>query len=1213
MADFQAAMDWGKSIELLSHQTGLQAEALDQLALTAKLSDVSAESLSKTLDKLSKSMVAARNPASELNAIFAALKVDPEGNPAEVFQKVVVAINSIPDPALRAATAIAVLGKGGAETAAKMADMAEDSKRAQEAIAAFGPVTQAQADASKSLSDSFALAGQAAQRVLGPVIEQLAPAFEDIVKAMEAVLGESTGLASTLGGALANALRIVAALVVDLVAGIQVAVIAVVDFIKTLSALASLDWRGALVAANDALERMGVVATGTAAAHKALLEPALKDAGTAARGTTVDALALADAVAKAGAAAAKASDDAHTWAQKFRDMLTAQGAGIAPATQKSLDELNAAVKSGGLQWGDYQAAMKLVLANDPAATKAQNDIASAAKRSAEELDKLAAKWTDVIAAQDSGVSPTTVKDLEELDSLLDAGRISWENYGKGIDAALAKDPSFAAQQKAIDAADASVVAMTDSLAAQNNQYANQLAMMGKTEVEQQQAIADQKIQNALVAELANLQKTLANDPAHLAEASKNARDNAAAITQVTNSWIAAADAAKQYNTIVNAQDAQNKQLAEDVQLLGLEGTARASKLAQLKEEQALTLATTDADRQRAQAVFGTTQAYLAQIDAFNKSYSAWQNVFQTAEQWGTKFFTSMSQGMSGIKDWAKQAGDALKQYLAQVIYELTVKPFVVQIATSIVGGLGGNTSALAAAAGNSNSGSALGQLGALFGGGGGGGTGLLGSIGTVGSTIGSLFGGGAAAASTAGAVAGMGGGTASLFGGVAEGASAFATEMAGTTAATSALAGGAAAATASLATMIPVVGAFIAVGYLAYTLLSQPKGGPKSGGSASSGDDSATFNRFFTPNDQDASIQKLTDGISSAFDASLAQLGGTGQASFALGFDTDPQGTAGSRVSSAATVGGKQVYATHDVDVGRSDTAVQQAMQTETERLLLSALQASDLPPAMAAILNTVAAATASATDVTNVIALAGAFKQIQDVATAMVNPMDAAAQAINDSNATAMDAYEKQREAFDELAKATPPTAVGLAALSQASQDLYKSTVTMIAGMVQLKQTINGMFSDTRESILRSTMDTPELYEHIRQQTQGLYTQLQTATDPAKINSITSQINANINTEWGMLTPEQQKQQQSDFLTGLDNVNNLAQQRLDASIQTVTDQSNTDQATLTDTLNKILDSITGAAGDFKEGADSVTKAASAGINVNVRVTDDRATAEVTG
>jgi hypothetical protein len=166
---------------------------------------------------------------------------------------------------------------------------------------------------------------------------------------------------------------------------------------------------------------------------------------------------------------------------------------------------------------------------------------------------------------------------------------------------------------------------------------------------------------------------------------------------------------------------------------------------------------------------------------------------------------------------------------------------------------------------------------------------------------------------------------------------------------------------------------------------------------------------------------------------------------------------------------------------------------------------------------------------------------------------------------------------------------------------------------MVQLKQTINGMFSDTRESILRSTMDAPTLYEHIRQQTQGLYAQLQTATDPAVINALTSQINANINTEYGSLTPEQQKQSQGAFLAGLDAVNNLAQQRLDASIQTVTDQSNADQKTLTDELDKILNGITGAAGEFKAGADGVTKAVQSGITVNVHVTNDGATAEVTG
>ena len=924
-----------------------------------------------------------------------------------------------------------------------MAAMAANAAKAQAELDAFGPVSAAQAAASKSLGDSFTLVGDAMMRIAGPVVTALAPVFADIVKALQAMMGGAGGVAEVIGGALAVAFRAIGAVITVIVGGLQQLIALLGGIGEAIVAAFSGDWKLIPDIAKGTLGQIETIGGNVGTSLRALVIPSIQATGEAAKGTTVNLNALPGAL---------------------------------------------------------------------------NGVGEAGKKAADDLAKLGEKWAGIVTASATGLSPQTERDLTELSKAYQGGALSLANYSKGVDLVLSKDPLLLAEQKQITDSLAAVVKFTDSIADQNNAYADQLAVMGKIGVERDQAIAQQKIQADLTKAIQDAQQKI-TDPDALAKEIASLTANAAALGKVQMGWIAVVDAEKSYWAIENKQTDANTALETEIKLLGLEGTAREQRLAQLTEEHALALATTQDERDKATATFATTQALLAQKAAWDetkKSIDAWSDVFKSIDDWGAKFFDAMSKGMTGIKAWAKQAGDALKQYLEQVLFELTVKPFVVNIVTQIAGGLGASTSAIAAGAAQSGTGSALGALGSMFSGGSG--TSLIGSLASGIGGLAGMFGGTTAAATTAGAVAGMGGGTASLFGAAVEGSSALATEMAATAGTTAALGGAATAATLSLTTMIPVVGAFIAVAYLAYTMLAQQPGGPKSGGYASTGTDDASFARFFTPNDQDASVQKLTDGISAAFTSALAGLGGTGNASFALGFDTDPQGTAGSRVSSAATVGGKTIYQTHDVDVGRDDTAVQAAMQAETERLLLAALQNSDLPPAMAAILNTVAAATASAADVTTVVALAAAFKQVSDIAAAMTDPLKAASDALATANQTTLQNYEQQRQAFMTLASTTPATADGLTALANASADLYKSTVQLVAGMLQLKSSMGAMFADTRENIIRSILPPDQLYERIRQQTQDLFNQLATATDPADINRLTQQINQNIQTEYNAL-----------------------------------------------------------------------------------------------
>jgi hypothetical protein len=138
--------------------------------------------------------------------------------------------------------------------------------------------------------------------------------------------------------------------------------------------------------------------------------------------------------------------------------------------------------------------------------------------------------------------------------------------------------------------------------------------------------------------------------------------------------------------------------------------------------------------------------------------------------------------------------------------------------------------------------------------------------------------------------------------------------------------------------------------------------------------------RFFTPSQGDSQMKAIVDATSTGFLQAFASLGGSGTPgfNFGLGFDNDPSGSAQSRVSSMLTdASGQQIYGTHDV--GMDDKDVPAALQLEAQRMLLAALQHSDLPKDVADILNSVVAAGATSDEIDGVIAKAREMKAVLD------------------------------------------------------------------------------------------------------------------------------------------------------------------------------------------------------------------------------------------
>jgi lambda family phage tail tape measure protein len=151
-------------------------------------------------------------------------------------------------------------------------------------------------------------------------------------------------------------------------------------------------------------------------------------------------------------------------------------------------------------------------------------------------------------------------------------------------------------------------------------------------------------------------------------------------------------------------------------------------------------------------------------------------------------------------------------------------------------------------------------------------------------------------------------------------------------------------------------------------------GGPKQGGEAG-----LNYYASEVSPTNNAIIQSTVDALGTSYNSMLASLGGKGTATFGLGYDTDPQGTAQNRISSSATVGGQNVYSTRDVNVGRDDPSLQAGLTLEAQRVVLAALKGSKLPDDIAKLFSTIDVPTATTAQITAIEKTAATYALIND------------------------------------------------------------------------------------------------------------------------------------------------------------------------------------------------------------------------------------------
>ena len=647
---------------------------------------------------------------------------------------------------------------------------------------------------------------------------------------------------------------------------------------------------------------------------------------------------------------------------------------------------------------------------------------------------------------------------------------------------------------------------------------------------------------------------------------------------------------KQYDQqlkIVEGMKAETAALEKQIVTFGMSKTALAlynleeKTRLQLEKELDPVIRTSienEANRQR---------ALILTVDAQEQAAEAtkqWEETLKQADAVGYDFFQAMGDGMEGIKDWAKNAGEALKKYLLAVLYEMTAKPFVVSIMTSLSGGA--MSGAANAATGG---GGGLSSITSLFGG-----NSPLGSLGN-------LFGGG---------TLGVGGGAVGTFAVSSLGESlGLSTALgAGEGAALTGLGSGLIAAIpwAGLAAMaIPLIMSFfddgpaMRSGTFASVAASQG-GNPLFSGESAFGAFGVVNDQWFSDSDMGAEMGAFMAGIKGIDNALSGIIGKdlTGQVAEALASVTTEfeAGIEGEAVTFGSIMKERYIAVFDVLDV-RLGTVVEgfEGTAEELAKFLVTLadvyMMTEKLPDDVGNTLLDVLAA--GILTVEEIGRFAAAYVSLQNVMA--VDPVAVALQGLADANVTSYEKVLQNRDALKALLREYDGSVEGTEALNAATVSYVQAQVNAIYEIQGLKKTLGELFADSHTLIADFFLTNEQKAANLQKDAAEYQKLLANTLDPKLINDYAKLINQDLTEAFRLLSPEQQKAQQGSFLAQLDAADQLVKDRLDASTESIT-QSGKDQISI---MSVVRDSLDAAAKSMIAAAEAMNHAADKNVTAS--------------
>lgn len=183
----------GDALAKMSQRTGASVEALSELGYAADQSGASIDSLERGLRIMQRTIVEAATGSQGAQDALARLGLTVQDlaglAPDDQFTLIADRLSKIEDPAIKAATAMELFGRGGTELLPMLADGAAGIAQLREEARRFGLTTSTQAaNDAVYFGDQVAIVGKQAKKVAFEIGAALAPALIDFVHKLQHTL-----------------------------------------------------------------------------------------------------------------------------------------------------------------------------------------------------------------------------------------------------------------------------------------------------------------------------------------------------------------------------------------------------------------------------------------------------------------------------------------------------------------------------------------------------------------------------------------------------------------------------------------------------------------------------------------------------------------------------------------------------------------------------------------------------------------------------------------------------------------------------------------------------------------------------------------------------------------------------------------------------------------------------------------------------------------
>lgn len=629
------------------------------------------------------------------------------------------------------------------------------------------------------------------------------------------------------------------------------------------------------------------------------------------------------------------------------------------------------------------------------------------------------------------------------------------------------------------------------------------------------------------------------------------------------------------NAFGKAQEDSTKQFGDLIDNLELE----TKTIGMTSDERERYVALKKLDQQYTAGLIESEDDYLARVQALNAAFakrngqkayfegqqSMWTGIEKTAHDTFISIFDSGKSAFERLRD-------VLKNTVYELLYQMTVKRWIVSVAGTTTGGQ-------AWAATQNNGGVSFSESAGNF-------ASNWNGSGAFGGAVSNYAGQGLIAVSNATGWQAAGDYGANLISGAnvlpiggifsaysQGGVGGFASGVAST-----AIAGGVGGLVSGAGFMSGASGALAALGPWGWAALAIAAilggmgkgGGPKTEGDAlyklngTASPEYAGSNGFFTGSSGDSYAQQLTSVLADSTTHALQALGGSGAGiGVLLGFNTDPMGTAPDNITGAVQdASGKYSYL-HTFDAGRGDYAAQMAV--EAKRVMLAAIQASDVNEAYKSIIRNVDLMTASAEQ------LDQAMQDVNNVYAIMhfgdADPFAEYAQSMQAAGQSFMSQLDMQSTALLKAASAYDGSSASIKTLMDLTNQRYSMELQLAAQLADAVKSTSSMFGDSKRNIQLAVLGDQGKYDFYSKEVQKYSDVLSTLTDPTLISEYASKLNASIMSAWGVLDGGQQGASSQKFIDLLDNADKLAQERFEAVKTTVTADNTAMQKAITDAI----------------------------------------------